>query len=64
MPELIVRYQKRTSEKDPARVIGECVGELVRCKDCKYWDEQCQQCERIDGIILPDFFCADGEKRT
>lgn len=40
-------------------------GELVRvvlCKDCKHYDGFSQQCERIDGILLPDFFCADGEK--
>lgn len=36
-------------------------GELIRCKNCKHYDEQCQQCEKIDGIIQPDFYCADGE---
>ena len=38
--------------------------ELVCCQNCKYWDGQCQQCERIDGIILPDFYCADGERKS
>lgn len=37
--------------------------QIVRCKNCKCYDEQCQQCVRIDGIILPDFFCADGERK-
>lgn len=37
--------------------------QIVRCKDCKHYDELCQQCERIDGIIQPEFFCADGERK-
>lgn len=40
-------------------------GELVRCKDCKWFDgENC--CEKI-GIIVIDaelFYCANGERRT
>ena len=42
------------------------VGELVRCKDCKYGNVT------FNGIVLcskggkhePDWFCADGERRT
>lgn len=32
--------------------------ELVRCKDCKHWNE------RIRCRKHKDWFCADGERRT
>lgn len=36
---------------------------VVRCCDCKHWDSQCHSCEHFDGIMQPDFYCADGVKR-
>lgn len=50
---------------------GISVKELVRCKDCKYWnecgfgmrDDQCH-CSYIDCWVNADFFCAKGERRT
>ena len=55
---------------------GICKGELVRCGECKYWDEKplikngksmtrfgvCRICH--DGYLKADFYCADGERRT
>ena len=41
-------------------------GELVRCKDCKYWSkEHAQNCMIKQGWfpVKPDWFCADGERR-
>lgn len=38
--------------------------EVVRCKDCKHYDSETQSCnDGLDGIFLPDWFCADGERR-
>lgn len=41
-------------------------GELVRCKDCKRYI-RCTDyqglCDRIDGLINPDWYCADGERK-
>ena len=40
------------------------VGELVRCKDCKYWNNNgiITKCEKHIGNGYPgDWFCADGE---
>lgn len=34
--------------------------QIVRCKDCKH-KELCE--EKIGGKIIPDWFCADGERR-
>lgn len=62
MAEVIVYYPDRYGESDPAMIEGLTIGKLVRCRDCIHYDEQCQQCERIDGIIFPDFYCADGER--
>ena len=37
---------------------------VVRCKDCKHYDPDTQSCnDGLDGIFLPDWFCADGERR-
>lgn len=38
--------------------------DVVRCKDCKHYDYDTQSCnDGLDGIFLPDWFCADGERR-
>ena len=39
-------------------------GELIRCKDCKYYDIETQSClGALDGIFQPDWYCADGERK-
>lgn len=42
--------------------------EIVRCKDCEYWDTSWTEdstgfCGNVDGRTTPDFFCADGERK-
>ena len=44
--------------------------EVVRCKDCKYWDTTWKTradfhyyCPMIDSVTDGDFYCADGERR-
>lgn len=39
--------------------------ELVRCKDCKYWDADEHDCNIKIGWFAcgADWFCADGVKR-
>lgn len=40
--------------------------EIVRCKDCHYYesDRICAECLRHNGFSPePDFFCADGKVR-
>lgn len=41
--------------------------EVVRCKDCVHHKNAPQTtdvwCERIDGLLPKDWFCADGERR-
>lgn len=47
---------------------AEKVAKLVRCKDCKYHDDEepgmvyCPN--QVSGWVSEDFFCADGERRT
>lgn len=43
------------------------VQEIVRCKDCKYWDSEKNECYNICSYMqyrpcFKDWFCADGEK--
>lgn len=45
--------------------------ELVRCKECEYWDTSWQNdfapnyhyCPLVDGTRRDDFYCADAERR-
>ena len=39
--------------------------EVVRCKDCKYWDSEEHDCNIKIGWFAcgADWFCADGERR-
>lgn len=68
MKEIIIAYDENT-EASP--VMGDWVGELVRCKDCKYGkihgiDVECIAHEEVGYDPEPwhplDWFCADGEK--
>ena len=46
--------------------------EIIRCKDCKYWDTTWQNdyapnyhyCPMIDSTRRNDFYCADAGRRT
>ncbi len=46
------------------------VGEIVRCKDCKYWNNEVEQAKTT--VWLPcremstfkNWYCADGERRS
>ena len=38
-------------------------GELVRCKDCKHWEQQTGHCPYNSIFTHSEWFCADGEKR-
>ena len=39
------------------------VGELVRCKDCKWYDERISMCYNCGLPREQTFFCADGKRR-
>lgn len=37
---------------------------VVRCGDCKYAYEGCQECAILDEVVVaPDFWCAYGERK-
>lgn len=38
-------------------------GELIRCKNCKWYDEQISMCDNCGLPREQTFFCADGERR-
>ena len=63
-------------EKEPFQPVWkvECMNtkvdmvEVVRCKDCKHWDDHIAECGNPDSICFrngwckPDWFCADGKR--
>lgn len=46
--------------------------EIIRCKDCMYWDKSWANdwgkdyhyCIMVDSVRKGDFYCADAERRT
>ena len=50
--------------RDAVALLREQETEIIRCKGCKHYDHDTQSCNNgLDGIFLPDWFCADGERR-
>lgn len=54
-------YKDQITELD----VAASSGELVRCKDCKYWDADEHDCNIKIGWFAcgADWFCADGERK-
>ena len=40
-----------------------CTGELIRCKDCKYWWNQIDRCEMTGLVMYEDDYCSDAERK-
>lgn len=41
---------------------------VVRCKDCKHWDEKKNECHNVHSYMqyrpcFENWFCADGERK-
>jgi len=63
MKEIIIAYDENTEARP---IMGDWVGELVRCKDCRFMiviDGSCY-CDKpnADRLVYrnPEWFCADG----
>lgn len=64
--EYIMRY-----EDEILQMIPDKIQPLVRCKDCEHIyfasnrvpDERSYVCEKHGIDIVPDWFCADGERK-
>ena len=37
--------------------------DLVRCKICKWYDEECSYCQFWHGVRHEEHFCGEGEKK-
>ena len=45
-------------------VVTEWQGEVVRCKDCKHYEDgMVGYCWKIDTGVKDDFFCSYGERK-
>ena len=60
------KYFKYDEEYNLVPIYNDDVVEVVRCKDCKYnyldiSNEK--RCLKVDRILNPNFFCADGERK-
>ena len=62
MSEYIVEFgYEPTPENTPELPIGE---EIVRCRDCKYYNNYQDLCERLKPgmVVMGDDFCSWGER--
>lgn len=62
--EIIVRYDDKQSFIY-GNTLGEVIGELVRCKECKWW-HKLHGCIKNDDVNLctnADDFCSYGERK-
>ena len=65
-----IHYAYKEKDVDDAPTIDAV--EVVRCKDCKYWDKtwtnswakDYHYCSMVDGVRKVDFYCADAERRS
>ena len=71
MKEVIVRY----ADNGYGNAVGEIVGELVRCGECKYYfpyknydgrilGYHCQAPNQQTDFLEPTHYCGFGERRT
>lgn len=64
MKEIIVEVPDRFGQElKPEKVNSTIKGELIRCKDCKWYDERISMCDNCRLPREETFFCADGERR-
>lgn len=66
MKEYIMRY-----ENEVLQLLPDKIQPLIRCKDCIHWDKgHTEECDNSDSVCFhngwckPDWFCADGERKT
>ena len=65
----VEKYLNRVIDK--IKELPSAQPEIIRCKDCKYWDTTWQNdyapnyhyCPMIDGTRRNDFYCAYAERR-
>lgn len=37
---------------------------IVRCKDCDWYDAECESCNFWGGVRHPEHFCGEGERKN
>ena len=58
--EYIIKVSGEIMDKDEDILEG--FPEIVRCRDCKYWEDS-ENCPVYDLERPEDWFCADGERK-
>lgn len=67
--ELIDKYEIRQSDSEeynpPSYIWRDNTGEIIRCKDCKHWDESFYYCRVIANNIdwKADDYCSLAERK-
>lgn len=49
----------------PGTLSHEVVGELIRCRDCEYWDELIARCKKSSRILYGvNDFCSKAKRKN
>lgn len=66
------KMARKVAEEAIADLASKDIVEVVRCRDCKNWEDSWQPesaeegrhyCFMIDGFPEGNFYCADGERK-
>ena len=58
--EELVTFADAIAEQEPV--------DIVCCRECKHWSQAPKTdkgwCDRLDGLLDPEWYCADGERKS
>lgn len=61
--EIIVEFPTPLTDKEKKMIYG-YKGEVVRCRDCKYYDSEYRYCTNVPDIwTKPNGYCSWGERK-
>lgn len=56
--------QKELEElEERVAIMSEGKPDVIRCKDCKYWNGERERCWKIGQFTKEDWFCAEAERK-
>lgn len=63
MKELIIKVDEKKMDIEGNAPVVDRPQELVRCKDCKHWEQSNGHCPLNNIFTYAEWFCADGERK-
>ena len=61
-PDNIDQFESLAFIHPQTKVVTEFI-QIVRCRNCKWWNKSNTNCPKKGGYWKPDEFCSDGERK-